>query len=314
MNRSALCIKMLQILNAHDFVTKKELAERLETNPRNIAEFKKELEIAGYMIETTKGRYGGYRLLDKASLSMIQLSEEEKQAMNDAYSFLKNHHDFLSMEMYRQSFEKIQSSLVFNHHQSDVVYRGRNHFLDKEIQKMIQLCEQAKKDSCAISFEYRSLRARSYQKVEICPYEVLNIQGAYYCLGYCPQKHDFRTYKFSKVRMQNMKILKKHFTRDLDFNVNAYLGKSGLMKDEPIEAEFLIYGENAVLYAEAEMGVNPTMKYDSDRVLHVKTLFEGKMKAMQFLCSLGSSCVILSPLGLKEEMKEEIRKMAQNYL
>ena len=45
MNRSSLCIKMLQILNAHDFVTTKELAERLETNPRNIIEFKKELEV-----------------------------------------------------------------------------------------------------------------------------------------------------------------------------------------------------------------------------------------------------------------------------
>lgn len=314
MNRTALCIKMLQILNAHDFVTKKELAERLETNPRNIAEFKKELEVAGYMIETTKGRYGGYRLLDKASLPMIRLSEDEKQAMNDAYSFLKNHQDFLSMDRYRQAFEKIKSSLVFSHNQSEVVYRGRNHALEKNIQKMIRLCEQAKKESCAISFDYRSLRADTYKKVELCPYEVLNIHGSYYCLGYCPQKHDFRTYKFSKIRMKEMKILKKHFTRDLDFDVNAYLGKSGLMKDEPIEVEFLIHGENAVLYAEAEMGVNPMMSFDADRILHVKTLFEGKLNAMQFLCSLGSSCVILSPVGLRAEMQEEIRKMAQNYL
>ena len=114
--------------------------------------------------------------------------------------------------------------------------------------------------------------------------------------------------------MKEMKILKKHFTRDLDFDVNAYLGKSGLMKDEPIEVELLIHGENAVLYAEAEMGVNPMMSFDADRILHVKTLFEGKLNAMQFLCSLGSSCVILSPVGLRAEMQEEIRKMAQNYL
>ena len=44
MNRSAWCIKMLKILNAHNVVTKKELAERLETNPRDSAEFKKEVE------------------------------------------------------------------------------------------------------------------------------------------------------------------------------------------------------------------------------------------------------------------------------
>ena len=79
MNRSSLCIQMLQILNAHDFVTTKELAERLETNPRNIIEFKKELEVAGYVIESVKGRYGGYKLVDKASLPKINLSEIEKQ-------------------------------------------------------------------------------------------------------------------------------------------------------------------------------------------------------------------------------------------
>ena len=105
MNRSSLCIKMLQILNAHDFVTTKELAERLETNPRNIIEFKKELEVAGYVIESVKGRYGGYRLVDKAELPTIRLSEGEKQAMNDAYSYLRNHSDFLNISEYTRAYE-----------------------------------------------------------------------------------------------------------------------------------------------------------------------------------------------------------------
>ena len=39
-----------------------ELAKELETNPRNIREFKKELVTAGYNIQEVKGRYGGYYL------------------------------------------------------------------------------------------------------------------------------------------------------------------------------------------------------------------------------------------------------------
>lgn len=313
MNRSSLCIKMLQILNAHDFVTTKELAERLETNPRNIIEFKKELEVAGYVIESVKGRYGGYRLVDKAELPKIRLSESEKQAMNDAYSYLRNHSDFLNISEYTRAYEKIKSSLTFNSNQSDIFFHENNQKVNDGIKEMIQLCEKGKKDNLAITFEYKSLNSMDYQNIEFCPYEIMNIQGDYYCIGYSKTKHDFRIYKFSNARMRNMKILNKKFTKDIDFNVNAYIGKSGLMKDEIIEAEFIITGKNAILYSERPMGVNPQTYFDEKNQLHVKTLFEGKLSAMKFLCSLGSSCTLISPIELKNEMKEEILKMVENY-
>lgn len=314
MNRSSLCIKMLQILSAHEFMTTKDLAERLETNPRNVIEYKKELETAGYLIESVKGRYGGYRLKDKAALPSIRLSEDEKQAMNDAYSYLKNHNDFISMNTYTRAYEKIKSSLTFSNHQSDILFHANQNRVDDCIVEMIQICEKAKKENIAIMFEYRSLHAQQYQSVEFFPYEIMNIHGDYYCIGYSKNKHDFRIYKFSSARMKNMKSLNKKFTKDLDFNIHAYIGKSGLMKDEIIEAEFIITGKNAILYSERQIGVNPKTYFDEQNQLHVKTLFEGKMSAMQFLCSLGSSCIILSPMELKEEMIAEIRKMTENYL
>lgn len=313
MNRSALCIKMLQILNAHDFVTTKELASRLETNPRNIIEFKKELETSGYMIESVKGRYGGYRLMEKAALPLIQLNDQEKQAMNEAYSYLTSHKDFLLIRDYTLAYEKIKSFMSFSDHKSDVLFYEDIKMLDEGVYDMIRIMEQAKKESCSVSFEYKSLHASKFLPVELCPYEIMNIQGEYYCLGYSQNRHDFRTYKFSTVRMRNVLILDKHFTRDLDFNVNAYLGKSGLMKDEVIETEFVITGKNAVLYAERRIGVNPKMYFDDQQNLHVKTLFEGKMNAMQFLCSLGASCQLISPIELKKELQQEIRKMMENY-
>lgn len=314
MNRSSLCIKMLQILNAHDFVTTKELAERLETNPRNIVEYKKELEVAGYLIESVKGRYGGYRLIDKAELPAIRLSDNEKQAMNDAYSYLKNHHDFLSIVEYTRAYEKIKSSLSFSNNQSDIIFQSQQVKIEENILKMIQICEKGKKENLAVSFDYRSLRSNQYQTIEFCPYEIMNIKGDYYCIGYSKTKHDFRIYKFSSARMKNVQLLNKKFTKDLDFNVNTYIGKSGLMKDEVIETEFVITGKNAILYSERQIGVNPVTYFDDQNQLHVKTLFEGKLSAIQFLCSLGSSCKLISPQELKDEIREEISKMIENYL
>ena len=44
------------------FMTREELAQELNTNVRNILEYRKELEEVGYVIEGTTGKYGGYQL------------------------------------------------------------------------------------------------------------------------------------------------------------------------------------------------------------------------------------------------------------
>ena len=67
MNRTALCIRMLQLLKVRGRMRIDEIAQALEINPRNVREFRKELETAGYSILQTTGRYGGYQL-DAAAL------------------------------------------------------------------------------------------------------------------------------------------------------------------------------------------------------------------------------------------------------
>ena len=57
MNRTSLCLQMLMLLKARGKMNTKELASALETNPRNIREFKKDLITAGYNIQEQKGRY-----------------------------------------------------------------------------------------------------------------------------------------------------------------------------------------------------------------------------------------------------------------
>ncbi len=69
MGKAAMCIRMLQILNTGRIYKISELADLLDTNPRNILEYKKELEeVAGetnhsFFIETVPGRYGDIDLL-----------------------------------------------------------------------------------------------------------------------------------------------------------------------------------------------------------------------------------------------------------
>ena len=54
MNRCALCLQMLRLLKARGMMSRQELADELQTNIRNLSEFRKELETAGYVIESTR--------------------------------------------------------------------------------------------------------------------------------------------------------------------------------------------------------------------------------------------------------------------
>ena len=88
MNRTSLCIKMLLLLKARGKMNTQQLAAELETNPRNIREFKKELITAGYNIKEYKGRYGGYRLDETNLFPVLALTSSQKQALIEAREFM----------------------------------------------------------------------------------------------------------------------------------------------------------------------------------------------------------------------------------
>ena len=76
MGKAAMCIKMLQAMNTGRIYKISELAEILETNPRNIIEYKKELEEAGYYIISVPGKYGGYKLDKSTIIPSLHITKE----------------------------------------------------------------------------------------------------------------------------------------------------------------------------------------------------------------------------------------------
>lgn len=60
MSKVSNCIKFLKILGNGRKMNIAELSKVLEVSPRMIRQYKQDLELAGYYIETISGRYGGY--------------------------------------------------------------------------------------------------------------------------------------------------------------------------------------------------------------------------------------------------------------
>lgn len=73
MGKAAMCLKMLQLLNSGAVYKAPEIAAFLETNTRNVIEYKKELEEIGYFINSIPGRYGGISIRKKRTNSFFKI-------------------------------------------------------------------------------------------------------------------------------------------------------------------------------------------------------------------------------------------------
>ena len=82
-------LRMLAILRSRKKVTRNELAEELEVEPRQITRYKDALEYAGVTITEIKGRYGGYILENKDYLLNLELSDKENLALSKAKDYIK---------------------------------------------------------------------------------------------------------------------------------------------------------------------------------------------------------------------------------
>lgn len=72
---------MLEILEARGTVSGRELAERLEVDPRTVRRYAVKLEELGIPVEAERGPYGGYRLRPGFRLPPLMLTDDEATAV-----------------------------------------------------------------------------------------------------------------------------------------------------------------------------------------------------------------------------------------
>ncbi|MDE6196088.1 MAG: WYL domain-containing protein [Erysipelotrichaceae bacterium] len=313
MKRSAKCIQMLQLLTSRGFMTREQLANELETNKRNIVEFKKELEEAGYFIESTTGKYGGYRLQKKSMLPSLALRQDEKRALMEAYEYIKSKPGFLKMKVYEQAMDKLNMQLQQDQIENRIYMQENDIAISATVQAMVDQAELAKKEKKVLKILYKGVKDTEAREIAIHPYEILYYKDAYYCLAYSLKAKDFRNFKFSEERMKQVQIEELSFTRDIHFKLKDYIGKLGLMKEDIHEIEVEIEGMQALFIAERVVGIEIKKEWTNNNTLYLKTMMEGKISVISFLLSLGKSGHLLAPSYLRKEIAEIIKDMYEKY-
>lgn len=312
MNRTSLCIRMLLILKANATkqspINSKELAQALEVNPRNIREYKRELITAGYNIQEIKGRYGGYYLDETSIFPALRLDKQEEQALLEAKHFIQTQ-QFEKKSNFNSAVNKVLNSsrdmnLIFPIYMDDP-----NIQMSKKELSMLHTVQDALEMNHSIELTYQAKRQQASETYLVDPYELIHYHDAYYVLGYNHTRQDYRMYRFSSERMKKVVCSEKHFTRDVDFHVEAHIGKNSLIKGEFYRVTVWVSPAILRLFKEAYWGLD--FREEEENIYSF--LVEDLYLLYRQLFSFGKDIRILSPEQIVNEYQERLVSTLRNY-
>ncbi|WP_423364692.1 helix-turn-helix transcriptional regulator [Mycoplasma sp. P36-A1] len=312
-NRTAKTIKMLEVLKDGRKYKKDELASIIDTNPRNIIEYRRDLYDAGYNIEYQNGKNGGYYLDDNAVLPTLNLSSNEKTALLRSYDFLKNS-GFFHLKDFNDALIKIKA----NFDNSDVLHESYIHNAKPKdidlIDQYYKLLSLAISERKKVEMVYNSIQSKTKKKIIVHPYELIRYQNFWYLIARDESSNKkFKIYKLS-ARMSHVKKLDDQpFYYDEDFNPADYIGKTSIIKLESFDIVIEAYGPTAVSLSEKMIGLNPVYEWSSHDTLILKTTIEGRYNAIGLILSLGANAKLLKPEGLVNEISDIVSKMHEFY-
>ena len=302
------------MLNTGRTIKISEFAEEFETNPRNIIEYRKELEDAGYTIQTIPGKEGGYKLFKDDLFPVLKLTGEEKNALNECFSFILKQQDFTKKKELFSAMGKVCSNFYSNNNGQDVIVIDRFPLAmpEEEIRNRylaIEHCIQHKKP---IEIEYLSLK-NTVKKQIVDPYLLYNYNNAWFMLCWHEKYNDICYYKINRI--QSFKILNNEkFTVYKYFNPNDYLDSFGMKNNgDYYHVKFIATGPYASLVKERIYGKNQTVTNIDETSTMVEVDMQNKENILVFILGFNKNIKVLEPEWLKEELKDFKEYLANIY-
>ncbi len=313
MSKTENCLKLLEILNTGRTFKVDELARLLGTNSRNIPEYKKELELCGYDIYSTSGRYGGYYLNKSSMMPQFNLLDEEKKILIDTFNYCLSKKDFIDKETLTRTFSKICSNLSLPEFKDKpiVVNQYQLTMSEEEINDRYHFIENAIENTTTVDVVYESLKT-GIDTHTINPYKLFIFNNTWFFLGLDLTVKDVRTFKINRIK--EYKLTNKKFTIPNNFNAEDYFVCNGFKTEgEFIHVKFIARNEKKRLIKERIYGKNQVITDIDEESALVEFDMQDEEMILFRLLSFGPDVTLLEPESLVIKLKDKIEKMRSLY-
>jgi predicted DNA-binding transcriptional regulator YafY len=312
MGKAAMCIKIIEILNSRSLVKVSEIAALLGTNPRNVIEYKKELEEAGYIIDTVSGRNGGYVLNKKHLFPSVKLTDTEKEKLHEGLNYLLARNDFFYKNEISTAMSKIFSSIVYQNNNPSLTVINRFPLLMStyELERRYFTINKAISNSNVIQVNY--LSNKNIEKTYLLnPYKVFMFNNAWFTIAWNEKNGEIGYYKLNRIN--KIEVLNKKFVKSKTFYEQDYIDEFGMKNDGDFYfIKLRITGNYAAIVQERKYGKNQYIEIVNDKTTILSVSMQNKENIISFVLGFGKNCTVVEPEWLKNDIKKEVKRIVYN--
>jgi predicted DNA-binding transcriptional regulator YafY len=313
MGKTAKTIAMLEVLNSRGVIKAAELAAILDTNQRNIIEYKKELEEIGYVVETLPGPHGGYSLNKKHLFPALRLGEEEKKHLYNGFNYLMQRNEFMYKADFNLAMSKVFASIMFNETGNDltIINRFPLRMAQHELEKRYFAINQAIVSKNVIEIMYSSQK-NNVKKHNLHPYKVFMYNNSWFLIAYNEKNGEIGYYKLNRI--DYIKITDKSFRVSKTYKESDFIDDYGMKKyGDFYEISLKIRDSVAGITKERVYGKNQIIEELDDNTIILHVEMQNKDNILSFVLGFGVQAEVLSPKWLIEDVKKELNNVLGIY-
>lgn len=279
--------------------TAQKLAEEFEVSVRTIYRDIDKLSAAGIPVYTTIGHNGGIHLDENFVLKKSLLSKEEMRDILMGLQSLST----VSFSEPKDMLSKLQALFQLQAPQWMEVDYSRWGCGVEETRAVFGILKEAIQQRRQIRFRYYNAGGNASDR-ECRPVKLLFKDRAWYLYAYCLKRQSGRMFRLSRIR--KLEMTEQVFDEIPEENLLLPQTRA----EEKVEMELRFDRKTA--YRVFDVFDEKAVTEEKD-TLFVKTAMPKDEWLLGFLMSFGDGVTILSPVSLKEEIKERLQAALKHY-
>jgi len=312
MSKFSNLLRLLILLKSRKRIKTKELADALGVSERMIRKYMSDLAEANVNVESIPGPTGGFELKGYDYLLNLDIKSEEAISLQMATTYLKESANF-DLKIHLESLnDKIkilnESRNQLEDYSDNIVLKPKSLNLDKEIKFELEIqsaCISKKK----LRIKYYSISSGETERV-IHPYGLITRNNLKYIVAYCENRESELTFKL--MRITQVEVLNDTFDLPSSFNIKEFMKNNlGLFHDESYNLKLIIKKPFSQSVSEGLYAENQEIKWLDSETINFQGQMNGKPDIIRWILSMRTSVTIIEPVVLKEEIKEELKKMLE---
>ena len=314
-------MKLSKLIKELDYPSSSKLAKILECHPSTIKRDVTFLRDRHYApIEYDPHKKGFYYTDETFKMKDVLLTESELFAITTMIPLMEQYKNTPLENSFRSVFEKISEMLPTDQLEISSSFIEDVQFIAEPAPKIdpqvFTTVFQAIREKKTIVFQYKSNKSTEYTVNALNPYKVLCNKASWYVYGFSHKHKEYRTFAFSRIKecdfSKDITIQNANENIDELIHIDPHFGVWD-NHIEPMKIELLFDADRSTYITEREWHPNQECHQNEDGSVYLSFTTNQIQTVMSWILSFGSKVKVLNPPELKDKIRDEILKVAEQF-